>query len=192
MIGRLHINNSITICPSNISIRAGEYILLEVVNEYNETILFPAAGYVLAWFYLVPKVSIPQRVTSISCLCHDLIWSIFSFVLMWNLVLKVVVSWRCCDCSIIREHLLIKLLQLWMLKSRAISGEIYGVPFVGFLIMIELSLSIIWSLIGIGTSVIIVLLMRGRLTRLMLYHKDVYRVEHSLVNMIVLSRADVL
>ena len=131
-------------------------------------------------------------VTSISCLCHDLNWSIFFFVVMWNLVLNVVISWRCCDCSIIREKNLLRLIQLWMVKLSAISGEIYGVPFVGFLFMIELSSSIRWSLIGIGTSVIIVLLMRGRLTRSMLYHKDVYRIEHSVVDVVVLFRADVL
>ena len=78
-------------------------------------------------------------VTSISCLCHDLNWSIFSFVVMWNLVLNVVVSWRCCDCSIIRKYFLLGLLHLWMVKLSAISGETYGVPFVGFLFMIKLS-----------------------------------------------------
>ena len=87
---------------------------------------------------------------------------------------------------------LLGLLQLWMVKLSMISGETYGVPFVGFLFVIELSSSVRWSLRGIGTSVIIVLLMRGKLTRSMLYHKDVYRIEHSLVDVIVLFRADVL
>ena len=125
-------------------------------------------------------------------LCYSLNLSIFSFVVMWILVLNVVVSWRCCECSIIREHFLLGLLQLWMVKLSMISGETYGVPFVGFLFVIELSSSVRWSLRGIGTSVVIVLLMRGKLTRSMLYHKDVYRIEHSLVDVIVLFRADVL
>ena len=84
------------------------------------------------------------------------------------------------------------LLQLWMVKFSALSGEIYGVPFVGFLFMIAFSSSVRLSLIGIGTSIFIALLMRGRLTRLMMYYKDKHCAGHTLANVIVLYRADVL
>ena len=78
------------------------------------------------------------------------------------------------------------------MEFSALSGETYGVSFDGFLFMIVFSLSVLLSLIGIGTSVLIALLMRERSTRLMLYYKYLYCVEHTLVNAIFLSRADVL
>ena len=120
-------------------------------------------------------------VTSISCLYHVL-----------NMALNVDPSWSCCVYSIIQEHLSLGLLQLWMVKTSALTGETCGVPFVIFLFLIELSSSVKWSLIGIDTSVIIVLLIRRKSIRSMMYHKDAYSVEYSLVDAIVLSRADVL
>ena len=78
-----------------------------------------------------------------------------------------------------------------MVEYSAPSRETYDVSFDGFPFMTTFSSSARLSLIGIGTSVLIALLMRGRSTRLVLYNKDAYLVEHSLVNVTVLSCADI-
>ena len=78
-----------------------------------------------------------------------------------------------------------------MVECGALSGETYGVLFVGFLFMIAFSSSARLLLIGIATSIFIVLLTKGRCTSLVLYCKDVHFLKHSLVNVIILSRASI-
>ena len=81
MNGRNHTNNTIITCSPNISLRTGEYIIFEVVNECDETVFFPAVGYVFAWFKLVTNglytteyLLLPSNTIKLFISCFKLIY----------------------------------------------------------------------------------------------------------------------
>ena len=103
MIERLYINNTITTCPSNISLRAGEYIFLEIANDRDESIFLLAVGDVFVWSHLltnglytkdeecifVKNQHYVDKLSSLLNIIHKFVGMIFGWLIVDNLFLFI-------------------------------------------------------------------------------------------------------